>query len=419
MKWDIFFSICQTEVEGFLPTERQMFENFFDQIRLADTLGFGTAWVAEVHLSCQVQKQNRNAVIRQFRGEIGLNTDIFQLGHLVFSQTRNLNVGSAVCNLICNGGPIARAESVKTFLTLHGLKPNENRKLEFGFAAGRFPFSNEAYGFHPRNDAEAVAWPVLKGQYFAQATEIFLRLLNGESLSSKDLNPIRIGREQFRTDEDFERALGAFQKRGDVQKGQIHIPPFWEFEKVGVIPQDYPQHLLQLTIGSHDPETQIMANRYRPVGVFNLSITPDEKIQETHHRMERHYQGEWKRELMPRTAMVFVDGTAGLSEEAQTQRAHLAAKRAWENYWKAMEGTLDPVKVAQAVGNALVGSPQEIARQIRQRYHPDDRLMLWFDFNNHDHNQIKEMMRLFIEEVVPLLEPRSRLKGRADACECV
>ena len=108
MKFDIFFSICQTEVDGYTPNEKQMFLNFFDQLELADQLGFGVGWVAETHLSCQVQKENPSAVIPQFKGEIGLNTDIFQLAHLVFSRTKNIEVGSAIRNIQCNGGPIEK-----------------------------------------------------------------------------------------------------------------------------------------------------------------------------------------------------------------------------------------------------------------------------------------------------------------------
>src|SRR5437868_6399372 len=66
MRFDIFMSICQTEVDGVIPNERTMFRNFFEQVRLADELGFGTAWVAETHLSCQIQKRNPGAVIPQF-----------------------------------------------------------------------------------------------------------------------------------------------------------------------------------------------------------------------------------------------------------------------------------------------------------------------------------------------------------------
>src|SRR3954471_13988349 len=41
MELDIFFSISQTEVDGYMPSERVMFENFFEQVELADRLGFG------------------------------------------------------------------------------------------------------------------------------------------------------------------------------------------------------------------------------------------------------------------------------------------------------------------------------------------------------------------------------------------
>ena len=108
MEFDIFFSICQTEVDGYMPSERMMFENFFEQVELADRLGFGTAWVAESHLSTEVQKTNPGAVIPHFVGEIGLNTDILQLAHRIFARTKRIGVGSAIMNILCNGGPIAR-----------------------------------------------------------------------------------------------------------------------------------------------------------------------------------------------------------------------------------------------------------------------------------------------------------------------
>src|SRR3954465_12941297 len=95
MELDIFFSISQTEVDGYMPSERVMFENFFEQVELADRLGFGTAWVAESHLSTETQKMNPGAVIPHFVGEIGLNTDILQLGHRIFARTKQIGVGSA------------------------------------------------------------------------------------------------------------------------------------------------------------------------------------------------------------------------------------------------------------------------------------------------------------------------------------
>src|SRR5712692_7095120 len=161
-----------------------MFENFFEQGDLADGLGFGTGWVAESHLSTEVQKTNPGAVIPHFVGEVGLNTDILQLAHRIFARTKRISVGSAIMHILCNGGPIAAAERVKTFLALHGLDASERRLLTVGFASGRFPFINIPYGIVPRNAVESAAWPVVKNEIFEEATEIFLRLLKGEILNS-------------------------------------------------------------------------------------------------------------------------------------------------------------------------------------------------------------------------------------------
>jgi alkanesulfonate monooxygenase SsuD/methylene tetrahydromethanopterin reductase-like flavin-dependent oxidoreductase (luciferase family) len=365
MELDIFFSICQTVVDGYMPSERVMFENFFEQIELADRLGFGTGWVAESHLSTEVQKMNPGAVIPHFAGEIGLNTDILQLGHRVFARTKRIGIGSAIMNILCNGGPIAAAERIKTFLALHGLDPNEKRILTVGFASGRFPFINVPYGIVPRDDFERAHWPAVKNKIFEEATEIFLRLLKGEVLNSDMIAP---------------RFIEGTQ-----------LAPRWRFPNLKIVPQESRMDLLRLSIGSHDPATQIFANTILPVGVFNLSITPGDEIEKTNERMREHYQGTWERRLMPRTVLVFInDDAAKAAEEARS---------ALSNYWRALEGTLDEEKVRRATNNALVGDATAIAAQMRERFHPDDRLMLWFDFNNHDSARVMKNMTDFMEKV--------------------
>lgn len=406
MKFDIFLSICQTEVDGKMPNERQMFQNFFRQVELADQLGYGTAWVAETHLSCQVQKQNPGAVIPHFVGEIGLNTDILQLAHVVYSRTKKIRVGSAIRNIICNGGPIAHAEAIRTFLTLNQFQSSHERKLEIGFAVGRFPFSNTPYGFTPKSEFELAAWEVLKNKYFAQGTEIFLRLLRGDRISSHDISVQTLSRSDFRDDETWQKVQALYQKVVGHKQDLIQLDCHWQFDKVGVIPFEAPIENLILTIGSHDPSVQKLANQILPVGVFNLSITPEKVIEETHVRMKKSYHekgGTWRRELMPRTVMLFLDDSPGLSDEQKSKRAQDQATRAWENYWRAMEKTLDPAKVANAVSNTIAGNPQEVAQQIKAKYHPEDRLMLWFDFNNHNSEMVEASMRSFIEKVAPQL----------------
>jgi alkanesulfonate monooxygenase SsuD/methylene tetrahydromethanopterin reductase-like flavin-dependent oxidoreductase (luciferase family) len=392
MELDIFFSICQTEVHGYVPSERVMFENFFEQVELADRLGFGTAWVAESHLSTETQKSNPGAVIPHFAGEIGLNTDILQLAHRVFARTKRIGVGSAIMNILCNGGPIAAAERIKTFLALHGLDASEQRLLTIGFASGRFPFINVPYGIVPRNPVEAAAWPVVKNKIFEEATEIFLRLLKGETLSSYDVAPRSLKRADFRSDADWQRVMDAYGHYVD----DVPLEPRWRFPNLKIVPQESRMDLLRLSIGSHDPSTQIFANTILPVGVFNLSITPGDEIEKTNERMLTHYHpagGGWRRRLMPRTVLVFINDD---KEKAQEE-----ARDALSNYWRALEGTLDEEKVRRATNNALVGDAETIVEQMRGRFDPEDRLMLWFDFNNHDSKRVMKNMSDFMTKVAP------------------
>ena len=377
-----------------------MLQNFFDQVELAEELNFRTAWVAETHLSCEVQKQNRRPVIPNFKGEIGLNTDILQLAHRIFSCTKKLNVGSAVRNILCNGGPIAHAENIRTFLMLHGLNPQEKRVLRIGFASGRFEFANTPYGIYPRDEVEEASWPVLKSFIFKEAVEIFLRLLKGEVLSSTDIASTVLQESNFRTKEDWLKVQNVLGKKVDT----IPIKRRWTFEKLQVIPKEVPLNLLELVIGTHDNKIQKFANTIYPCSTFNLSITPSKKIEEVHNMMKEYYHkdgGKWTRDKMPRTVLVFVNDDPKLSEEQKNKYATQQAKEAITNYWKAMAGTIEKEKIDSATYNALVGSPEKIIQQIKERFHPEDKLMLWFDFHNQDNGAIKNSMQIFMKKVAP------------------
>jgi len=320
---------------------------------------------------------------------------------------------------LCNGGPIAHAEGVKTFLSLHSLHHSENRKLELGFASGRFPFSTRPYGVRPRNQTEKMAWPVLKNCIFLQATEIFLRLLKGETLSIKDVTPMELKETVFPDPKDWEKVLDTYRKENSVtgEITSIEIPSLWPFEKLGVIPFEAPLEYLRLTIGAHWTEAHQVANLHMPCGVFNLSITPPEIIEATHRKMEKIYHkqgGPWGRDLMPRTVLVFVSDDPKKSVEENNAIAKAKAFDANQTYWKAIQGTIDPVKLARAVDNALVGHPKTIVHQIQKRFHPQDRLMLWFDFNNHDNRDVCSSMEIFMEKVAPHFYGDSSFVGNSD-----
>ncbi len=409
MDFDIFLSISQTPVDGAMPDENTMYSNFFEQLKSADKLGFGTAWVAQAHLSTEVQKSNKQPVVPHWKGEVGLCTDFFQLAHLMFSKTENIHVGSAVMSLLTHGGPIGIAERVGAFLALHGLNVNEKRKLRIGFSAGRFEFMARPYGIVPRDIVEEAAWPALRGQIFGEAAEIFLKLLNGDIVSSDEIRKTILTRSNFRSDEDWVRVQEAVMKRDSLSKSpnEIHIPNRYIFENVKNIPQSWNRELLDLILGSHDANLQKQVNKIRPVKVFNLSITPPEVIEATHDRMVKHYNsngGNWKRNYMPRTLMIFVNDEPNLSESERTVAAKQEAKNSLSSYWGALEGTIDPNKVSKAADNSVIGNVEEVAQQIAERFHPDDCIMTWFDFFNHDSPRVIRNMEAFMKKVVPRVE---------------
>ena len=407
MDFDIFFSISQTpDTSGYIPSENEMFANFFEQVEMADKLGFGVAWVAQAHLSTEVQKSNSKPVVPHYPGEVGLCTDFFQIAQKMLAQTKNIEVGSAVMSILASGGPIPQAERVGSFLALHGMNPDESRKLHIGFSAGRFEFMARPYGIVPRDIVEEAAWPSLRGQIFAEASEIFLRLLNGEIISTKKISKTTLTRANFRSDEDWQDVQDAAVELGglDAMPESIDIAPRYNFEDIKTIPHKWRRDLLNLILGSHDPQLQIELNKWAPVQVFNLSITPPHLIDATHERMTEHYHpngGKWQRSMMPRTVMVFVNDEEGMSAEERSVAAKIEANTALTTYWNALEGTIDPAKVAKATDNAVIGNVEEVAVQIRERFHPGDRLMCWFDFFNHDSERVQRNMDAFMTKVAP------------------
>ncbi|MBH34915.1 MAG: luciferase [Euryarchaeota archaeon] len=414
MEHDIFFSISQTpDEDGHIPTEATMLRNYFQQLACADRLGFGVGWIAQAHLSTETQKSNQRPVVPHWKGEVGLCTDFPQLALESFRRTSNIEIGSAVVSILASGGPIAQAERMANVLSLHGLDENEQRCLHVGFSAGRFEFMARPYGVVPRNAIEEAAWPALRGQIFMEAAEIFLRLLRGDVINSTMIRPTVLTRANFRSDEDWEAVQDAaveFEAL-DGRPEEIKIPSRYVFEDLKIIPSDFRRSLLKLVAGTHDPRAQTFVNTILPVKVFNLSITSPEVIDATHERMREVYHtdgGAWKRSDMPRTSFVFLNAEDGLSPEEQSAAAHIEADRALSAYWNALEGTIDPDKVSKAANNALIGNVEEVAKQMVGRFHPEDRIMAWFDFFNHDSDRVCRNMTAYMEQVVPRVEAMLR-----------
>ena len=410
MEHDIFFSISQTpDEDGHIPTEATMLRNYFQQLECADRLGFGIGWIAQAHLSTETQKSNQQPVVPHWKGEVGLCTDFPQLALESFRRTNSIEIGSAVVSILASGGPIAQAERMANVLSLHGLDENEQRCLHVGFSAGRFEFMARPYGVVPRNAIEEAAWPALRGQIFMEAAEIFLRLLRGDVINSTMIRPTILTRANFRSDEDWQAVQDAAVEF-EALKGrpdEVNIPSRYVFEDLKIVPADFRRSLLKLVAGTHDPRAQTFVNTILPVKVFNLSITSPEVIDATHERMREAYHpegGAWKRSDMPRTSFVFLNAEPGLSPEEQSAAAQAEADRALGAYWNALEGTIDPDKVSRAADNALIGNVEEVASQMVERFHPEDRIMAWFDFFNHDSDRVCRNMTAYMEQVVPQVE---------------
>ncbi len=422
-----------------------MFANWLQQVEAADRLGYGVAWLAESHLSSETQKRNKHPVVPHWEGEIGLNCDMLQSAHAIHARTSRIEVGSAVMNILQGGGPIAAAERIAYFCSLEGLKPtDQQRAIHVGFSAGRFDYMNRAHGYVPRDDLErAIPYPFLKGKIFHEATEIFCRLLVGETISSDDVPHRTITEAECRTPEDWQRiraageAAGALEwraptprfgptaaggagasiipddlreQRGHAERLQevehVVLPKRFAFEELTIVPRDWDRRLVKLVAGSHDPSIPALANRFLPCMVANLSITPPEVIERTHHLMADLFHrdgGAWRRSYMPRTVMVFLNDEPGLSLEEQTAAAQQEAKKALSAYWNALTGTIDPAKIEHAADNAVIGNTQDVAKQLRERFHPEDRLMLWFDFFNHDSDRVVRNMEAFMDKVAPMV----------------
>ena len=114
--------------------------------------------------------------------------------------------------------------------------------------------------------------------------------------------------------------------------------------------------------------------------------------------------GPWQRRMMPRTVMVFLNEEPNLTPKERSQAAREEADSALRCYWAALDGTIDPTKVERATDNAVIGNAEEVAAQILERFHPEDRLMCWFDFFNHDSPRVVRSMEAFMQKVQPLIE---------------
>lgn len=405
MKFDVFHSIGRVDSLPTRSTDRQVFERFFAEASAAESFGYDTVWVAESHFSSEVQKRHPYAVIPNYQGEVGLNADSMQLAQAMFARTKRIGFGTAIMNIVGgNGGPIAAADRVRSLAFLNTLQ-REPRDLRIGVAAGRFPYINQPFGIMPRNPVEKALWAQYQQLIFVEALEIFLRLSNDEVISSADVTRHRITRQLFRDEAAFAVAQEALGRIGTTlcPVEGVSYEPRWTFDALKLVPDLPPAasaSFLRFVLGSADPLARDHGWRFADLDIFNLSFTPPAAIDQVHRSMAEKCAAtgrQWHRSRMPRTVLVFIDKDVKTAQER--------ASRCFDTYIEAMRGTVKVPDKAELMERALIGDSSMIRAQLApdnpRQFHADDRLMLWFEFNQTDGAAILAQMRQFAEDVLP------------------
>jgi len=327
MNFDLFHSISDPVIAGRSVGPAKTFQNFLKQVQLAESLHFDTVWIAESHFSSETQKSTSVAAIPNYRGEVGLNADSFQLLPWIMQNTAKINVGTAIHNIVGGGGgPIASADRVNMLRFYNAFE--WQRILRIGIASGRFPYQNTPFGIGPRTEMEVDLWPLVRSAAFLEAVEIFLRLLKGEELASTEVGHLII------TEKDIAR-LPSKNVLLDRYRFPAQIPKFWKFEQLKLVPE--PGELtsdLRIVLGSADPLALEIAQKYWDVDLFNLSFTPPDKIEALHKKLADacHDKGyEWTRRRLPRTVLIFPD--------SDSRKAHDLGNQVLDAYIEAMRGT--------------------------------------------------------------------------------
>lgn len=402
MQFDLFHSIGRIDSVKPIPTDHYIFEQFLRQCREGEAMGYSTMWAAESHFSSEIQKSHKAPVIPNYHGEVGLNADSCQLAQVVFSETNSIGFGTAIFNIVGgNGGPLAAADRIRSLAFLNSLR-SQPRKLHIGIASGRFPYINAPFGIVPRNDLEALLWPQTQRLIFLEALEIFLRLSNGETLSSQDTTHYTYEPSLFKNEQEFAATLEevrALNPAFDDMRYQRR----WTFDALKLIPEmsvNSWQKSMNFVLGSHDPKARDLGLKYGDLDLFNLSFTPPEQLNRIHQEMFERYAASgrvWHRSRMPRTVLVFIHRNPTKAKEM--------ASFCFDTYIEAMRGTVVLPPKEELMARALIGDPTMIREQLSpgspHGFDADDRLMLWFEFNQVDHDSIINQMKLFADEVAP------------------
>ncbi len=121
MQFDLFYELSVPDSLGL--SEKQVFDNTLDELALADTLDFNTAWLVEHHF---MREYSHSTAPELFLAAASQRTSKIRLGHAIIPLPYN--------------HPVRTAERLATLDIL------SNGRLEFGFGRGFSPKEYQNFG---------------------------------------------------------------------------------------------------------------------------------------------------------------------------------------------------------------------------------------------------------------------------------
>lgn len=440
-KWDIFFSITKF-IKNDKPVE-QFLKEYLNLFIQADKLEYGVIWIAESHLSHTAQLANHPIVqCKSFEGEIGIINNVILLIQHAINITKKIDFGTAIVNLHAHN-PVLLAESIAQ-LIITGDFVTTNRKIHLGVSSGRFDYVNQAYGMYPVTALEKECWSVLSEKIYHKKLEIFLTLIQNKVISNGNFKPITLTDKDFQGDQWY--SLWNSVKKGQdkelfkiTAKGTIE---YFNNKILGIQYDDMSvvtniklcnQMLLDhLEIYLATENKNLIKKSYKLYSELNLmllSITSSEFINKMHEYMQIELKNSlWDRYRLPLTIIVIFsdeENPAVDFVEAEIEHyfemmressieyskrdmlndmsAKIKAEKLIKDYWSAVEGTVEHKPSGDKLSNVVFGSPRKIAYDIKMRY-PNDKLLLWFDFDNSDMDYVERGMKSFMNNSVRIYD---------------
>jgi alkanesulfonate monooxygenase SsuD/methylene tetrahydromethanopterin reductase-like flavin-dependent oxidoreductase (luciferase family) len=351
MKTGVFYQLPCAEFQS-TPVRIQ---ETIDQVVYADSLGFDNAWLAELH----------------FQSEFSVMSAPLLIAAAIAQKTENIKIGNAV-NLIPLHHPIRLAEEIATLDVI------SNGRAVFGAGRGSMPSHLEGFGINPDDTRHK----------FEESMEIIL-----QSWSDSNVN---------------------------------YNGNFYDIVDVNVVPKPTQRPHPEIYIAANSQDSFEYASKFD----YNILVTPmiisTDKVLDG---LEFYRKHKSNKNVNGTSHDVTVNAPIYVYDKNDSDGLE-PIKKSWSNYVNTLKKIyLSPAAKRASIKNAgiaksldrynsikfsdvhseysIFGTPQECADQIRRFKEKFDfqQLMGWFNIGGLlTDTQVRSSMRLFVEEVLPIIQ---------------